>query len=206
MKEEFEKLAASGKIEGRHVAALTQLAEAGCCTHRSWGFGRIKSVDTVFARFARMVRDTAEAEGKRVRLVTAGGETPLDKAVLDRLSEPLLHLITNAIVHGIESGEARRGSGKPEEGSVRLEAAPQAGRVVIRVSDDGRSPTLRGGVVADGDRGGAQVAAEGLLGQGLVGLLGGQPQAAVVDLGRLVGLPDRDRERAVAVERRARPE
>ncbi len=51
MKEEFEKLAAAGKIEGRHVAALTQLAEAGCCTHRSWGFGRIKTVDTVFSRF-----------------------------------------------------------------------------------------------------------------------------------------------------------
>ena len=51
MKEEFEKLAAQGKIEGRHVAALTQLAEAGCCCHRSWGFGRIKTVDTVFARF-----------------------------------------------------------------------------------------------------------------------------------------------------------
>jgi transcription elongation GreA/GreB family factor len=51
MKEEFEKLAAAGKIEGRHVAALTQLAEAGCCSHRSWGFGRIKTVDTVFARF-----------------------------------------------------------------------------------------------------------------------------------------------------------
>jgi transcription elongation GreA/GreB family factor len=51
MKEEFEKLAAAGKIEGRHVAALTALAEAGCCTHRSWGFGRIKAVDTVFARF-----------------------------------------------------------------------------------------------------------------------------------------------------------
>jgi transcription elongation GreA/GreB family factor len=51
MKEEFEKLAAAGKIEGRHVAALTQLAESGCCIHRSWGFGRIKTVDTVFARF-----------------------------------------------------------------------------------------------------------------------------------------------------------
>ena len=51
MKAEFEKLAAAGKIEGRHVAALTTLAEAGCCTHRSWGFGRIKAVDTVFARF-----------------------------------------------------------------------------------------------------------------------------------------------------------
>ncbi len=51
MKDEFEKLAAAGKIEGRHVAALTQLAEAGCCSHKSWGFGRIKTVDTVFARF-----------------------------------------------------------------------------------------------------------------------------------------------------------
>jgi len=51
MKEEFEKLAAAGKIEGRHVAPLTQLADAGCCIHRSWGFGRIKTVDTVFARF-----------------------------------------------------------------------------------------------------------------------------------------------------------
>ena len=51
MKAEFEKLAAAGKIEGKHVPALTHLAEAGCCTHRSWGFGRIKTVDTVFARF-----------------------------------------------------------------------------------------------------------------------------------------------------------
>jgi transcription elongation GreA/GreB family factor len=52
MRDEFEKLAAAGKIEGKHVAALTLLADAGCCSHRSWGFGRIKSVDTVFARFA----------------------------------------------------------------------------------------------------------------------------------------------------------
>src|SRR5277367_5611547 len=51
MKAEFEKLAAAGKIEGRHVEPLTQLVEGGCCTHRSWGFGRIKTVDTVFARF-----------------------------------------------------------------------------------------------------------------------------------------------------------
>jgi transcription elongation factor GreA-like protein len=51
MRAEFEKLAAAGKIEGRQVEALTQLAEGGCCTHRSWGFGRIKTVDTVFARF-----------------------------------------------------------------------------------------------------------------------------------------------------------
>src|SRR5277367_4393505 len=51
MKAEFEKLAAAGKIEGRHVEPLTRLVEGGCCTHRSWGFGKIKTVDTVFARF-----------------------------------------------------------------------------------------------------------------------------------------------------------
>jgi two-component system, chemotaxis family, sensor kinase CheA len=99
---------------------------------------RLLPIATVFGRFPRMVRDTAEAEGKRVRLVQAGGETPLDKAVLDRLSEPLVHLVTNAIVHGIELPEVRRRAGKPEEGTLRLEAAPQAGRVVIRMSDDGR--------------------------------------------------------------------
>lgn len=99
---------------------------------------RLLPIATVFGRFPRMVRDTAEAEGKRVRLIQSGGETPLDKAVLDRLAEPLLHLVTNAIVHGMEPPEARRLAGKPEEGTVRLDAAPQAGRVVIRLADDGR--------------------------------------------------------------------
>jgi two-component system, chemotaxis family, sensor kinase CheA len=99
---------------------------------------RLLPIATVFGRFPRMVRDTAQAEGKRVRLLQSGGETPLDKAVLDRLGEPLLHLITNAIVHGMESPEGRRSAGKPEEGTVRLDASPQSGRVVIRVADDGR--------------------------------------------------------------------
>jgi two-component system chemotaxis sensor kinase CheA len=99
---------------------------------------RLLPLSTVFGRFPRMVRDTAESTGKRVRLVQTGGETPLDKAVLDRVSEPLLHLVSNAIVHGMEPPEARRRAGKPEEGTVRLDAAPQAGRVVIRVTDDGR--------------------------------------------------------------------
>ena len=63
-------------------------------------------VSTVFGRFTRLVRDVARSEGKRVRLVATGGETLLDKTVLDRLGEPLVHLLTNAIVHGIEP-EAR---------------------------------------------------------------------------------------------------
>jgi two-component system chemotaxis sensor kinase CheA len=99
---------------------------------------RLLPIASVFGRFPRMLRDTAEAEGKRVRLLQSGGETPLDKAVLDRLSEPLLHLVTNAIVHGMEPPDARSLAGKPEEGTIRLDAAPHAGRVVIRVADDGR--------------------------------------------------------------------
>jgi two-component system chemotaxis sensor kinase CheA len=99
---------------------------------------RLLPLSTVVGRYPRLVRDTAEAEGKRVRLLLSGEDTPLDKAVLDRLGEPVLHLLTNAIVHGIESPEQRRAAGKPEEGTLRLAAAPEAGRVVIRVSDDGR--------------------------------------------------------------------
>lgn len=99
---------------------------------------RLLPVSTVFGRFPRMVRDVAHAEGKQVRLEIAGAETSLDKAVLDRLSEPLLHLLSNAVAHGLERPEARLAAGKPAEGLLRLQAAAVSGRVAIRVSDDGR--------------------------------------------------------------------
>ena len=99
---------------------------------------RLLAVSTVFGRFPRMVRDVAHAEGKRVRLVVAGGETSLDKAVLDRLNEPLVHLVSNAVVHGIEAPAERARAGKPAEGLLRLEASSVSGRVVVRVLDDGR--------------------------------------------------------------------
>ncbi len=99
---------------------------------------RLLAVSTVFGRFPRMVRDVAHAEGKRVRLVVTGGETSLDKAVLDRLNEPLVHLVSNAVVHGLEDPAERTAAGKPAEGALRLEAASVSGRVVIRVTDDGR--------------------------------------------------------------------
>jgi two-component system chemotaxis sensor kinase CheA len=98
---------------------------------------RLLPVSTVFNRFPRMVRDVAHAEGKRARLLLSGGETSLDKAVLDRLSEPLLHLVSNAVVHGIEHPDQRTRSGKPAEGLLRLDAASISGRVVISLSDDG---------------------------------------------------------------------
>lgn len=99
---------------------------------------RMLPVSTVFGRFTRLVRDVARSEGKRVRLVAHGGETLLDKTVLDRLGEPLVHLLTNAIVHGIEAEAERVAAGKPAEASLVLRAAPISDRVVITVSDNGR--------------------------------------------------------------------
>ncbi len=99
---------------------------------------RMLPVSTVFGRFTRLVRDVARSEGKRVRLVANGGETLLDKTVLDRLGEPLVHLLTNAIVHGIEPEAERVAAGKPAEASLVLRAAPISDRVVITVSDNGR--------------------------------------------------------------------
>ena len=99
---------------------------------------RLLPVSTVFGRFPRLLRDIARGQGKRVRLAVTGGETALDKAVLDRLGEPLLHLLSNAVVHGIEEPEERRRAGKPEDAVLELSAASHSGRVVIRLADDGR--------------------------------------------------------------------
>ncbi|MEZ0335148.1 MAG: chemotaxis protein CheA, partial [Gemmatimonadales bacterium] len=99
---------------------------------------RLLPISTVFGRFPRLLRDIAHGEGKRVRLAVSGGETALDKAVLDRLGEPLLHLLNNAVVHGIETPEERRAGGKPPEAALELSAVSHSGRVVIRLSDDGR--------------------------------------------------------------------
>jgi two-component system chemotaxis sensor kinase CheA len=99
---------------------------------------RLLPISTVLSRFPRLVRDLAESEKKRVRVVTAGGDLPLDKAILDRLGEPLVHLLTNAVVHGIESSRERIRAGKPEEATLELSATSESGRVVIRLSDDGR--------------------------------------------------------------------
>ncbi len=99
---------------------------------------RLLPISTVFGRFPRLVRDLAHSKQKQVRLITAGGETSLDKAILDRLSEPLIHLLSNAVVHGIESPEERARAGKSPDATLELTAASQSGRVVIRLTDDGR--------------------------------------------------------------------
>lgn len=91
----------------------------------------------LFKKFPRVVRDLAHQLGKSARLEVEGQETELDKAIVDALFEPLTHLIRNAVDHGIESREARRASGKPEEGRVTLRAYHEASRIVVEIADDG---------------------------------------------------------------------
>jgi two-component system chemotaxis sensor kinase CheA len=98
---------------------------------------RAQPVKSVFQRMPRLVREVAAATGKKVRLVTEGEGTEVDKTVIERLADPLTHMLRNAIDHGLESPEARLEAGKREEGLVRLSAAHRSGRIVIDISDDG---------------------------------------------------------------------
>ncbi|MGA2793273.1 MAG: chemotaxis protein CheA, partial [Roseiarcus sp.] len=94
-------------------------------------------VKSLFQRMSRIVREVADATSKSARLKTEGEGTEIDKTVVERLADPLTHLIRNAIDHGLEAPDARSAAGKPAEGIVRLSAAHRSGRVVIEVADDG---------------------------------------------------------------------
>jgi two-component system chemotaxis sensor kinase CheA len=98
---------------------------------------RAQPVKSVFQRMPRLAREVAAMTGKSVRLVTEGEATEVDKTVIERLADPLTHMIRNAIDHGLESPQQRALAGKPIEGVVRLSAAHRSGRVVIEVADDG---------------------------------------------------------------------
>ncbi len=98
---------------------------------------RAQPVKPLFQRMARTIRDASTMTGKRVRLVMKGESAEIDKTVLERLVDPLNHMIRNAVDHGLESPEKRKAAGKNPEGTVTLSAAHRSGRVVIEVSDDG---------------------------------------------------------------------
>ncbi|KQM57156.1 MULTISPECIES: chemotaxis protein CheA [unclassified Sphingomonas] len=99
---------------------------------------RAQPMKTVFSRVPRIVRELEGETGKRVRLEVDGEMTEVDKTVVERIGEPLTHLIRNAVDHGLEMPDVRVAAGKPAEGVVRLAAAHQSGRIVITVSDDGQ--------------------------------------------------------------------
>lgn len=98
---------------------------------------RAQSVKQLFQRMARIVREASDIAGKSVTFETEGETVEVDKTVIERLVDPLTHIIRNAVDHGLERPEARRAAGKPELGRVRLSAAHRSGRVLIEVSDDG---------------------------------------------------------------------
>ena len=98
---------------------------------------RMLPIGGTFSRFKRLVRDLGQELGKDVILVTEGGETELDKTVIERLGDPLVHLIRNSIDHGIETPTARKASGKPLKGRITLSAEHSGANVLITVADDG---------------------------------------------------------------------
>ena len=98
---------------------------------------RAQPVRSVFQRMSRLVRELAVKTGKRARLETFGEGTEVDKTVIDRLSDPLTHIIRNSMDHGIETPEVDARPGKPEEGTITLLADQRSSRIVIEISDDG---------------------------------------------------------------------
>jgi len=98
---------------------------------------RMLPIGTTFSRFRRLVRDLGRELGKEVELITSGGETELDKTVIERLSDPLIHLIRNAIGHGIEPPEERQKHGKRSKGRIFLSAYNSGPNVILEIRDDG---------------------------------------------------------------------
>jgi len=98
---------------------------------------RMMPIEAVFGKFRRVVRDLSSELSKDVALITEGGETEIDKNVIDRLSEPLVHMIRNSMDHGLEDADRRRAAGKPARGTVRLSARQEGGEVLIAIEDDG---------------------------------------------------------------------
>lgn len=99
---------------------------------------RMVEVGETFNRFHRVVRDVSQALDKQIALSISGGDTELDKTLIDRIADPLVHLVRNAIDHGIEAPAERRAAGKPEQGQLRLNAYHDSGMIVLEIQDDGR--------------------------------------------------------------------
>ncbi len=99
---------------------------------------RMLPVSFVFSRFPRLVRDLSQRLGKQIRLTMTGDQTELDKTVLEKIGDPLVHLVRNSIDHGIEMPDERVASGKPAEGTVHLHASHKGGAITLEVRDDGK--------------------------------------------------------------------
>lgn len=98
---------------------------------------RMVEIGDSFKRFERVVRDISQEKGKKVDFLFHGGETELDKTIIEKVTDPLMHLVRNAVDHGVETPDIRAAKGKPERGVVKLNAYNEAGNIVIEITDDG---------------------------------------------------------------------
>ena len=135
---ELERALAQHEIAGQFGGANAQMGKLIAELQKSVLKMRMVTIDNVFKRFARPMRELATQRGKQVELEFSGGETELDRALVDLLYEPLLHLLRNAVDHGLEVKEERRSAGKPEGGRITLRSYHEGNQIVVEVSDDGR--------------------------------------------------------------------
>jgi two-component system chemotaxis sensor kinase CheA len=105
---------------------------------------RAQPVKSIFDRIPRLVRELAQQTGKKVRLITTGEETEIDKTVIEKLTDPLTHMIRNAVDHGVETPDQRIAAGKREEGTLRLNASQRGSHIVIELHDDGKGLNREG--------------------------------------------------------------
>jgi two-component system chemotaxis sensor kinase CheA len=124
-------------LRGRFHDILAQQTRVLNDLQRSVMKIRMVPVEQLFRRFPRVVRDVSKITGKDVRLHLSGQSTDLDKSILDALAEPMTHLVRNAVDHGIVAPASRVAAGKPEQGTIKLNAYYQANQVAIEISDDG---------------------------------------------------------------------
>jgi len=116
---------------------------------------RMLPIGLLFSRFPRLVRDLSQSNGKNIEFMVEGQDTEIDRSVIEKIKDPLVHLIRNAVDHGIEPPEARQAAGKPDAGLIKLSARHDQGYIVITLEDDGagidaqrvRESAVRKGIV-----------------------------------------------------------
>ncbi len=134
-------VAASGSTDDRTNSAITEQVEylesVTTSLHESVMKVRMVPIESVVSKFPRMIRDLSKKLGKKMELYMSGEDTELDRTVVDEIGDPLMHLLRNSADHGLESAEIRKERGKPEVGSIFLDAYQEGNNVIIEVRDDG---------------------------------------------------------------------
>jgi len=184
-----------GEIDAARMAVLenglAQLARHTRELQESVMGIRMLPIASVFNRFPRMVRDISQKLGKQVKLELIGEQTELDKTVLEKIGDPMVHLVRNAIDHGLETPDKRRAAGKGDTGTLTLSASHRGGSIVVEVSDDGAGLN-RDAIVAKAVQRGLITSAEGMSDDAVAELIfqpGFSTAAVTTDLsGRGVGM------------------